>query len=409
MRRKKWIYLGCGTAAVVAVVLLCPKMRQTPPRLLHWRDNHYPARLAMGFATSRHLVSLHSEEDMRIREWNTVTGQIVRTVELSPLIRVGSFGQLPHFSRDGKWAAAPGIDGPTLYYLDEKTSSFKPEPPEIHRNEVFVWNVANGQQIAAVKLRTDFVGFGLDFSFDGKLVAVGGETLESAKDMTYKKLPPNTPRGYVEVWDWKASRLVWRRAMNAPVNGVSWADNGNLAVIGGKIVSNGIMGGPNSAAYDRGGEVAVWNPASNQRLMHRILQSNPIALAFAPNGKWVAVGLGFFGTEVWNARTGARHKTLKCPTTGRHGGIFLGSPRSESIEISSDSGRVASSSERGRYGVKVWDLADGEFVGSFNTVGWKGKQSEPTDDAFALSSDGMSLAVGDSNRHEIAVYRLPAP
>lgn len=408
MRKKNWIYVALLTAPLILYFLAQVRIRQAqplsmssiPPAQVRIRQAqpfsmswpapagaYYNGPMTIGFASDGHLLSAHV--DGQLREWDITSEKsekMVRTVALSPFLVAGSFAQLPTYSRDGKWGVAQGVD---------------------NRNQVIVWDLKTGQQVAAINARTVITNFSVDFSTDGKLLAFGGETLASAKDQTHKKLPDSTPRGWVEVWDWKAGRLTWSQLLMSPVTGVSWASNGDLAIAGGSWVSNGIIGGSNSKATDIGGEVSVWNPAQNRRSMQRALKSQATAVALSPDAKWVAVAQSFLGTQIWNARTGALHQILKAPMTGRHGGSFSGSPYIETVTISGDSRFVAGSSERGRRGVKVWKTSDGGFVGSFNTAGWRNFGGEPVDDAFALSQDGKFLAVSSSNSHEISIYPLP--
>ncbi len=423
MKKLIWIGISLLTIAVVFPWIASNKQRTrtnvlptdvevTQPstsNILTWGRSASPTyngAMTLGFTTDNALVGAHLDGQLRI--WDITTKQNTKTAPLSPFLLAGSFVQPLTFSRDGKLGAAQGVQEPTSYPLNPETMEIGPAiPGREHRNEIFIWDLTTGGQVGVFALRGDYAQFDIAFSADGKEIVVGGETLASARDDTRTKLPATTPRGQVEIWNWKSKTLKWKRSINEPVNAVSLADNGNIAIGGGSLVSNGVKGGTNSKAYDRGGMISVWNPKINKQLMKRKLSSIAVDIALSPNAKWVTVAQFFRGTRVWNAQTGALHSILKCPVSEHHGGTFMGDPRIESLIISGDSRFVAGSAERGRHGVKVWRLSNGQFVGSYNTVGWKGRQSEPTDDAFALSPDGKSLAVGSSAINEIAIYPLP--
>ena len=362
--------------------------------------------MTLGFTADNALVGAHLDGQLRI--WDVATKQNTKTTPLSPFLLAGSFAQPLTFSRDGELGAAQGVQEPTSYSLNTQTMEIgEAIPGKEHRNEIFIWDLTTGGQIGVFALQGDYAQLDIAFSADGKQIAIGGETLASARDDTRKKLSASTARGQVEIWDWKGKTLKWKRSVDEPVYAVSLADNGNIAIGGGSSVSSGVNSGANSKTFKRGGIISVWNPTSNKQLMKRQLPSTIANIVFSPDAKWVASTPFFYGTRVWNAQTGALHKVLQCPVSEHHGGTFMGDPRIESLAVSGDSRYIAGSAERGRHGVKVWRLSDGLFIGSYNTVGWKGRQSEPTDDAFALSPDGKSLAVGSSNINEIAIYPLP--
>ncbi|RYX84830.1 hypothetical protein EON83_07760 [bacterium] len=375
MRKRSWGYVGLFVAILPLLVL--GRAYQSAPRSFSWTPASVldsPSMMVMGFAPNGHILSAHSDE--QLRDWDVIAGQAPKTKPLSPFLREGSFAQLPVFSRDGKWGAAQD------------------------HNRVLVWDVQTGRQAAIVNVSAPLNSFELDFSADGKKLAVAGETLASASDPIYKRLPSTTPRGFVEVLNWSTNSVLWSKPIASPINSVSWADNGDLAVAGGVLVSDPST----SSAYDRGGVVEVWNPALNKRLMRTTSKSHIVAVVFSPDAKSVVASQSFYGTNVFNARTGALKFVLKCPVSGRHGRTVNASPQIDQLRVSGDSRYVAGSGERGRRGVKLWRLSNGQFMDSYSAIG---AASEPYDDAFALSVDGNSLAVASSARHQLTVYPLP--
>lgn len=370
-RRALWV-LPC----VLAWGLM--RVNNARPRVLLWEGAigaSYPDALTLAWQSNGVLHSAHEAGDVRL--WDASQSQTAprSQTSLQGFEMFGSATPLVQFSRDGKLAwAAQG------------------------RDEVALWDAATGRQ------RTRFhVGpcqqVAPRLSPDGRLLAIGGETEVLSQDRSHAALPARVARGWIQVWDWKSSlpSPVWKASTHSPVAALGWSGNGMLASVGGDTVPK------QGASYDVGGEFLLWDLAKTNPITRRQTKASLSSVALSEDGKIAVVSGLFSGTALLDARTGSTLRVLSRPLNVEDGVTIRQSPLCEQMEFSRD-GRVVAGLNKSAF---AWRVSDGELLGKWNTTRWSQSQSEPTDNALALSPQSDELAVGSSRTREITLYQLP--
>jgi WD40 repeat protein len=318
----------------------------------------------------------------------------------------GSFVTLPVISPDGKWGATWGADAPSQFPMGHGQSTLIGVLPYTNPAEyILSWDLSTAQPIAAVRPTSRFSVSSLAFSPDGRWLALGGMSRQSVQDGIYKKQPSGRLRGELEVWDWRSGRSVWQGQVKSSVGCMAWSATGLLAEGGGDYVNYQIQGTKYSGIVNTSGEVNIWDPLRHKLMLHRSFASAPEAVALTPDAKELVVFETLRGLTAWNTHSGALRQELKGPVSSE-GGVFMGRMHLiDSLAISGN-GRWLASSGPNHDRILVWNLPGGTFHGEYTTTLWRNSQSQPTDDAYALSPDGQWLAVGSSNIREITLHRL---
>ncbi|MBY5163589.1 BTAD domain-containing putative transcriptional regulator [Salsipaludibacter albus] len=211
-----------------------------------------------------------------------------------------------------------------------------------------VWDVDTGQQVASFSY--DGVVLGLSFDPDGSLLAA------SWRD-----------EGLVRVHDLERQELVSEVELDA--SGTSFGPEGRLVIAAGR-------------------QAVVVDTTTGQRLLevtHPRDVPNPLgftpvtAVAWSPDGRWIATGGTDRVARVWNADTGE----LRAALSGHGGGIV-------DLDWAHDSVHLASGSEDGS--ARVWAVADG---GGTELVRVAARETQGIVTGVAFSPNGDRLLTGD--------------
>jgi WD40 repeat protein len=224
------------------------------------------------------------------------------------------------FSPDGKWLATAEDDG-RMQLWDTKTQRpvrVLPGPTQLVRGvcfahdsktvaaccddgNIYIWDVQTGRLRATLAARPNFLQ-SLAFSSDGKTLVTCGVTFKSGEPT----------ENQLSVWDVTQKKV----RIHISSEGVLSAGGTGLAFAPG---SNHF-----AAAYSEGFRgVKVWDATTGQEVERFVYDTGfPLAVAFSPDGKWLASGGGdtrsiqpnvreIIGRlKVWDRTTGKLHKTL---------------------------------------------------------------------------------------------------
>jgi WD40 repeat protein len=136
----------------------------------------------------------------------------------------------------------------------------------------------------------------------------------------------------------------------------------------------------------RSGTAKVWDTATGKEIASLRVPNRLIhGLAFAPDGKTLATGVGYYDTPgavwLWDVPTGK----LRTALDGHAGPV-------RAVAFSGDGKLLASGDEKGI--VKIWDPAEGKERASFPTTMY----SDPVL-ALAVTADGKTLATGTGGQY----------
>ncbi|HLJ33512.1 MAG TPA: WD40 repeat domain-containing protein, partial [Ktedonobacteraceae bacterium] len=206
------------------------------------------------------------------------------------------------WSPDGKRIAAVDFNG-TIAILDANT----------------------GHQLASYDSLSSSIE-GVAWSADGKYIAVGTQGNNNAEvwDIATGKMTQNYTNhtgsviqvawspdstlvasssfdGTVQIWNVASGKTqLTYKALNAPVWSVAWSPDG-------KEIASGTGAAGADSPVTSGNSVKVWNATTGQTML--TYSGNPAtseayALAWSPDGKWLASGGDDKTVHVWNASTG---------------------------------------------------------------------------------------------------------
>ena len=159
---------------------------------------------------------------------------------------------------------------------------------------------------------------------------------------------------------------------------------------------------PHGGGYRAGaGEVRLWR-VSDGKLVGSLppLPSRVSALAFAPDGKTLAVGGA--AVTVWNFASGQLVHRLRGMVTGRHGGESLQEVPAHHLAYSPDGRFLAGAGFRR---VHVWEAPTGEWVRTLRLLNAPGTVGDPDVGEIVFSREGNLLAASSLRVRSVTLWR----
>lgn len=247
--------------------------------------------------------------------------------------------------------------------------------------EIQIWDLATRKLRQATKVTDDTV-FGTSISPDGKLIAAGGadntvRILDAATGKELHKIGNHENWVLATVFDAQGKRLisVGRDRAAKLIDAASGAFLENVNLLRGELAAIArhpskplvVIGGEDRYPYiymlDRPKNMRIADDTTLVRKIDR--QNGPItALAWSPDGKWIAVAGAAPEVNVYDSETGVLVSSCK----GHSAGIY-------SITFSPDSRTLASGGFDGF--VRLYSAANGKLDRSFVPVPLS-KASSPT-------------------------------
>lgn len=275
------------------------------------------------------------------------------------------------------------------FSVDGKRLATGTQEPDANSGGTRVWDARSGGlkwAKAGRGVRIDAVGL----SQDGRHLATGGDDgpvrVWNLRELLVRRLrephtaPPRSPvRGVafsvdgktlastrgdhqVELWDRRTWRLTRRLGDEmTDVRALTFSPDGSVVSCGGKM---GLQ------------PLVHWNVETGITARRQMGPSQVFAVAYSPNGKWVAAGCPR-GATVWDAETADERHFLSHP--GPHVAALAFTPDGKTLATV------------GGETVRVWDVTRGALLHEL-----KG-HTEPAD-AVAVSPDGRLIASGGQDQ-----------
>jgi WD40 repeat protein/serine/threonine protein kinase len=301
-----------------------------------WRLSHaelfsLPGRYACFSPVENRLATLCDQDTVKV--WDEATG--------------GERLSLPAASHPLR-AICFSPDGRRLATAEEQQS----QP-----GTVTLWDAQTGRQVLSLKGVMGKVGT-LCFSPDGNRLASGGGGAFQP--------------GGVQIWDARTGELL--RTIQGPSGIVTHVAFG----AGGKLLAGASFGSRGLPSFrttigGRAAELTLWNAATGEQVRSlKLARVGISAMAFSPDGNWLASSSGDNTIQLWDAAGGQPPRTL---TGHQHSVRCLAfSPGGERL--------VSGAAEKT---LKVWDVATGQVLATL-----KGHPGALTSVTF--SHDGKRIA-----------------
>jgi WD40 repeat protein len=236
------------------------------------------------------------------------------------------------------------------------------------------WDAKTRQLKRGPEAKTNLYAWALAISPDDKIVATGGVHIDDARGQ--KTRPMST--GEAQLWDARNARLLKTLETKNAVFALAFSPDGRWLA---------------GANFEAG--LSVWDVASGAlRQSIRTLPGNITAVAFAPRGGWLAAGSERGTIGLWDATgdpvTGWKlRRTLSFAGSGVSGsGLPAAGWRSMvgGLAFTPDGRTLAASGrESSNLPLHVWDVPGGKLLRTVPGNGWSG---------VAFSPDGQTLAAG---------------
>jgi WD40 repeat protein len=299
------------------------------------------ARTGVAVTTASRLASLGGDNALRV--YDLATGEAA--LELRDAAALRAFAASP----DGKWFAA------SVALPDEERADRHPAPAK-----VAVWDAATGRVQTWLEGQSGPVT-AFAFAPDSMSLASGG----------YQ---------HSDVWLWevpsgKAKLLITGAVEGCAVEALAFHPQGRLLAVGG--IDYLATGGTD-------GRIALWDVIDRRPV--RYLDTGATALAFSPDGTYLAAATLRRTVHVWDTATG---RVVAC---------LAGHAEAVTCVAFSPDGRIVTGSDDRT--VRLWDPVGGKQLGAV--------ELDTQVKALAFAPDGETLFTGNGNAscYQLEVSRL---
>jgi WD40 repeat protein len=271
-------------------------------------------------------VNVVAESAGLVRVWNALTGKEVANQKGDP-----------HRSF---WVTKGDV-----YTPNDKGVAFSPDGRYVLSgggdNAARLWELKTGTEIAQVSYESPVNSYAhswvssVALDATGQYMAVGGCDEVDQKDYL-------CIQGSIRVWDVSAGNEVARITLNADPYTVVFSPDGKYVASGGcnQIISNNFICSQ--------GVARVWDIKAGKEIASMIHDGNVDAMAFSPDGRYVASGSWDNTARVWNAMTGEELARMT------HNSYVV------SLAFSPDGQSVVSGSYDGT--ARVWKWQPGDLI-----------------------------------------------
>lgn len=332
---------------------------------------------------------LITAQDGKLRLWDVPDGTLIQNLSF-----LNARFDSTAFSADGRYAVTGGADG-SVYFWDltatpirelqhfgqgeTKQAAFLPGGNQIlsfgvslsqsnYASQLILWDVKTGKAISGSTFGAGHIYMpqSMAVSLDGKYVLTG-----TVADV------PGVPRQQgvddsLILWDIQSEKEIRRFETSGDIFSLAFAPD------------SGLNGQPYVASIPQGNDIILRNVETGQSVRTFPGHTGAIsALAFSPDGKWLASTGRDGKLLIWNAATGALIQTVAAA------GPF--------VTFSPDSQRVATTITT-TDDIGLWDIASGRLVTTLS-----GHENEIN--SFGFSPDG-TLALSGSTDNTFILWNM---
>jgi WD40 repeat protein/tRNA A-37 threonylcarbamoyl transferase component Bud32 len=228
--------------------------------------------------------------------------------------------------------------------------------------EIHVWDARTGQEAVSLQGRNGPVSCGVAFSPDGKLLASGG----------WEEQPGGNPVPRAKVWDVRTGREAYRIRGPGHLSGlfeaVAFSPDGRYL------------------AASNGGQAILLCEARTGKAV-RTLEGGARSLSFSPDGRSLAAA-GGGNLTLWDVDTAKKYIPVTPNVNAR---TYPGEAHIDGVAYGPDGRRLATWGD----GVRVWDAVSGAELATLTARDVTG--------GVAWSPDGRRVAVGSAD-HSVKVF-----
>jgi WD40 repeat protein len=319
---------------------------------------------------SQLIASSGGGSDRTLRIWQCSNGKLLKTIE-----RAHNDAFRLTFSPEGKWIATAG-DDQAIKLWDVRSIMAAPEANLnlLEHSEILLKTIRG--QLSEMR--------GLDFSPDGRLLAVAGinKTLSLWKmDFLLKQSIKNSKFKTLKVAISPNGQIIGSSGADSLIRLWNRAGKAQQQLVGHQGWVFGLSFSSDSqwlASADEDGRIKIWQTATgalHQQMKH---DKGVFDLSLSPNGRWLA-SIGYDNKlRVWNTQTGAQVKSFE---------VNSNSPWIWGTSFSPDGQLLAATTADG---IKLWNFKDDRLIQVLHTP-----DPKPLLQNLSFSQDGQIMIATD--------------